>query len=126
MKRLTYKKNGIYMPAPNTNWDTFNKLGIYEDIEEELGIDFYTLIQALKNGIWSKEHLNFENKYSRQEYPFNVQPSFENNDWYFRFNFSSPGSDTSYGPATIFSDRVKISDINHSWALNKKDFIKEP
>ena len=31
-----------------------NKLGQLEDIEEELGIDLVTLINALKNGIYGK------------------------------------------------------------------------
>lgn len=36
------------------------KLGQYEDIEEELGIDLITLFKALKNGFWSideKKHI---------------------------------------------------------------------
>ena len=33
--------------------EALDKLGRYEDIEEEIGIDLITLFKALKNGFWS-------------------------------------------------------------------------
>lgn len=31
------------------------KLGQYEDLEEELGVDLITLFKALKNGVWTNQ-----------------------------------------------------------------------
>lgn len=38
-----------------TDAEVYNKLGQYEDLEEELGIDLLTLFKALKDGIYLKE-----------------------------------------------------------------------
>ena len=59
MRRLTIKnqlKNGLveYLSHETRDADyaCIQKLGRYEDIEDELGIDLVTLIKALKNGIY--------------------------------------------------------------------------
>lgn len=63
--RLTKKYNGTYdLPTCKTQLTcyyslidldkTFTKLGQYEDVDEELGIDLLTLFKAIK-GIWVKD-----------------------------------------------------------------------
>ena len=96
-----------------------NKLGPLEKIEEEYGIDLITFHKALRDGIWSREHLHYPNKYSRQTRPFDVKPIFWDGEWWFEFNPRSWGSGDQYGPAHIFWDRVKIKDEGVTWSLNK-------
>lgn len=56
MERLTkrYKNTDSYMPAYDNGVyiQYMNKLGILEDVEEELGISLITLFKALKEGIY--------------------------------------------------------------------------
>lgn len=64
--RLTRKKeNGFYelkkgqeIYGQENGIRLVQIVGKYEDKEEELGIDFATLINALKNGIWVKDLKN--------------------------------------------------------------------
>lgn len=51
MSRLTEKHNDYYISKATCTDDLKLKLGQYEDIEEELGIDLPTLFKALKHGI---------------------------------------------------------------------------
>ena len=57
MSRLTYKLDDAYYVKEGRK--DFNelaqKLGQYEDLEEELGIDLITLFKALKNGVCIQE-----------------------------------------------------------------------
>lgn len=55
MSRLTEKHNDYYISKATCTDDLKLKLGQYEDIEEELGIDLLTLFKALKDGIYLKE-----------------------------------------------------------------------
>lgn len=52
MSRLTEKHNDYYISKATCTDDLKLKLGQYEDIEEELGIDLITLFKALKDGIY--------------------------------------------------------------------------
>ena len=52
MSRLTEKHNDYYISKATCTYDLKLKLGQYEDLEEELGIDLLTLFKALKDGIW--------------------------------------------------------------------------
>ena len=42
-----------------------NSIATYKNIEKEFGISLDIFYKAIKNGIWSKEHLSFANKASR-------------------------------------------------------------
>ena len=57
MNRLTMKIRDGFYTAHNINStdDLKYKLGKYEDIEEELGIDLITLFKALKDGVWTNQ-----------------------------------------------------------------------
>ena len=54
LTRLTTSRDNIYFPNSNESayTDIVRKLGILEDIEEELGIDLVTLFKALIDGVF--------------------------------------------------------------------------
>lgn len=58
MERLIHKVEEEYYPITNTygyenvRKNIYNKLGILEDIEQELGIPLEVLFKALKDGIY--------------------------------------------------------------------------
>lgn len=63
MNRLTKKNNIGYFPAyeretKENYYDLVHKLGVLEDIEEEIGIDLEILYKALKSeSIWIQKHI---------------------------------------------------------------------
>ena len=63
MSRLTKKNNIGYFPAyeretKENYYDLVHKLGVIEDIEEELGIDLEILYKVLKSeSIWIQKHI---------------------------------------------------------------------
>ena len=48
--------------SANQCWD---KLGLLEDIEDDLGIDLITLFKALKNGVYLKYKYGYEYRISK-------------------------------------------------------------
>ena len=55
MRRLTQRKrlrekNGL------DELGIYHKLGLLEDLEEEIGLDFETIYKAINNGIYYKDH----------------------------------------------------------------------
>ena len=56
LTRLTTSRDNIYFPnsSESAYTDIVRKLGILEDIEEELGIDLITLFNVLKDGFYFK------------------------------------------------------------------------
>ena len=66
MSRLTKKNNIGYFPAyeretKENYYDLVHKLGVLEDLEEEIGIDLITLFKALKQKfVFHKENVKIE------------------------------------------------------------------
>ena len=61
MNRLTKKNDIGYFPAyeretKENYYDLVYKLGVLEDLEEEIGIDLITLLKATQQGIWMKHN----------------------------------------------------------------------
>lgn len=55
-----YKEN-FYLPNKNVaKQDCYNKLGNYEDSEDNLGCPIDVLVRALKDGIWTYDDYDFE------------------------------------------------------------------
>jgi hypothetical protein len=54
MERLTKNDYGEYWLEARKEPRAIKKLGILEDIEEELGISLEVLFKALKEGVWTK------------------------------------------------------------------------
>ena len=73
--RLTYDKNGtepkIYDCDFLDNSKCIQKLGQLEDIEQELGIDFITLIKAQTNGFYIKNSFAIK-KVNLSDFKFNL------------------------------------------------------
>lgn len=111
--RLTYKRGKGILVENNIEYGTLtnvcyqdcvDKLGQLEDIEQELGIDFITLIKAISNGIWVKtkndisKHLTvaLKKRHHTKEY------------WLF------------YRPYS----HVYLEDYGKTWALTKEELEK--
>ena len=57
MNRLTEKASDFKIYGHyQCNGNAIDKLGQYEDLEEELGIDLITLFKATQQGIWMKRN----------------------------------------------------------------------
>ena len=129
MSRLTTKNYSMNWIDNMTEKVCLNrilkKVGRVEDFEDELGISFDTLINIFKKGIWSKEHLSFPNKYSRQTSPFSVELYKEDDGWVFYFNPTSYGSGNEYGPAHIFYDSVYVKDYNETYSVTKSIMLNK-
>lgn len=78
MSRLTEKHNDYYISKATCTDDLKIKLGQYEDIEDELGIDLLTLFKALKNGIYSKQygHLFVEHFVLKHDKELHCRPTY--------------------------------------------------
>ena len=60
MNRLTEKASDFKIYGHyQCNGNAIDKLGQYEDLEEELGIDLITLFKATQQGIWMKRNKVF-------------------------------------------------------------------
>ena len=115
--RLTKKYDGNYHQYDGTyvkpqgedskDWKDkcVNKLGQYEDIEEEFGVDFITLYKAATCGICVREHNTDE-----QEITFeNVVIDFDNHLLLFKFPREEIGKGRSF------------SGYGKTWALTKEE-----
>ena len=57
MNRLTEKASDFKIYGHyQCNGNAIDKLGQYEDLEEEIGIDLITLFKATQQGIWMKRN----------------------------------------------------------------------
>ena len=57
MNRLTEKASDFKIYGHyQCNGNAIDKLGQYEDLEEEIGIDLITLFKAAQQGIWMKHN----------------------------------------------------------------------
>ena len=60
MNRLTEKASDFKIYGHyQCNGNAIDKLGQYEDLEEEIGIDLITLFKATQQGIWMKRNKDF-------------------------------------------------------------------
>lgn len=96
----------------STKLDSIHKLGILEDIEEELGIELEVIFSALKNGVYYftpegqliHEYVWLVNHYVTAGVPEKI---------YFSFK-------TLLGNQTLL-----FADYGKTWAVNKKVFAKD-
>ena len=128
MDRLTNKNNGLgswtqlgdkYLPAHNIKHkQCVNKLGKLEDIEEELGIDFITLLEIykqlnIKKEVWFKyekemdEELKFMNSHRHKWVSYLID--FE----------CKAFVEMEYEPVYYFY----FKDYGKTWALTKEELL---
>ena len=108
MSRLTYKLDDAYYVKEGRK--DFNelaqKLGQYEDLEAELGIDLITLFKALKDGIYVDL-----NSFIKHISINDLSLKFYVKRWYLGFYHSLNGG-TFY---------VDLKDYGKTWALSRYD-----
>lgn len=122
MKRLTRKWTGPW-PLPKeydqniryefneddndypSSTPIFTKLGEYEDIDEELGIDYKTIFKALKDGAWFKVYC------SSCECISHYRPKLEYKVFCIRVWYEKC-CDTEY---------YNLKDYGKTWALTKEE-----
>lgn len=114
MKRLTERRNGLYYDIEECVVSNCSqKLGRYEDIEEELGIDFITLFKALKNGFYSID---------KNKHIYTMKPTKGNGG---SINFYTCLeciiAEDTFGDQYIFS----LKDYGKTWALTKEELEEE-
>ena len=96
----------------STKLDSIHKLGILEDIEEELGIELEVIFSALKNGV----------------YYFNEQGQLIHDYVWLINNYVSVGVPDKISFSFItFSERLILlfEDYGKTWSVNKKVLIKD-
>lgn len=95
----------------------YNKLHDLEDLEEELGIDFATLIKALKRGIYVK---NRKNEIRRVSCNIGLVETGGHNSLGLRFQ------DTNYKWRYLVLDTSRdndVKDYGKTWALTKEELL---
>ena len=94
-KRLTYKVNDYYyFDNVDELMDVSNKLGQYEDIDEELGIDLITLFKVIKNGFYT--------------------------NFYTKNRYCAP----CYNIVKLELKRIQVNDYDECFSVNFKDYGK--
>ena len=86
------------------------KLGKYEDIEEELGIDLTTLFKALKNGYWYKKNNNIVCAKSTIGHTYMHCLYLCDNGWYINTN-----------DMYDYTIDIALKDYGKTWALTKEE-----
>lgn len=128
--RLTHQKeNEKYIKEPELKTDDLiNKLGLLEDIEEELGISLSILFKALKDGIWTKG--GFCSDMLEEEPVFVENPEIGYRDFYDEkdkeYSVLVHDEDvlciyTHHCDFTVRQTRIK--DYGKTWALTKEEII---
>ena len=114
MKRLTERRNGLYYDIEECVVSNCSqKLGRYEDIEEELGIDFITLFKALKNGFY---HID------KNKHIYTTKPTKGNGgSMNFYTCLECIIAEDTFGDQYIFS----LKDYGKTWALTKEELEDE-
>ena len=105
MSRLTEKHNDYYISKATCTDDLKLKLGQYEDLEDQLGIDLLTLFKALNKGIW----FNYNDLYEDLGKNFTSRPRL-----YYSDDFKCYCFEISFGRWV-----VKLKDFNKKWWLEK-------
>ena len=96
----------------STKLDSIHKLGILEDIEEELGIELTVLFSALKNGVWY----------------FDEQGQLLHDYVWLVSNYVAVGvlDKLSFSFKTCCRGEILLfEDYGKTWSVNKKVLIKE-
>ena len=90
-----------------------NKLGRLEDIEEELGIDLFTLFKALRNGIWTNQEQWYGDEKQGKIRFFQVRLLLEENAVGCIYNSMWKGEEVI---RTLY-----FKDYGKTWALTKEE-----
>ena len=124
MSRLTRKIKGYYsvdlrtcLPMEYEQIENSNacvdKLGKLEDIEEELGIDLFTLFKALRNGIWTNQEQCYGDEKQGKIRFFQVRLLLEENAVGCIHNSMWKGKEVI---RTLY-----FKDYGKTWALTKEE-----
>ena len=110
MNRLTKKNDIGYFPAyeretKENYYDLVHKLGVLEDLEEELGIDFIALSKILKQRfIYDKNQVKIE-----------LLGLHIKSDELYLYGFVED---------TMHAVYLRLKDYGKTWALDKEEFYK--
>ena len=117
MSRLTKKNNIGYFPAyeretKENYYDLVHKLGVLEDLEEELRFDLSVLFSALKIGVY---YFDYENQLIHDYV------------WLINNYITAGASEKLSCSFETFYDRQILSfeDYGKTWSLEKKDLTKK-
>lgn len=105
--RFTKKYDDGSYGLEKVNCEVEKKLGQLEDIEDEIGIDLYTLFKALKNGVYIK-------KQSQTKYPLALLRTYYSNHTTRYFVFEN-GKEKE----------IKLNKYGKTWALTKEELEDE-
>lgn len=97
--------------------DCIDKLGTLEDIEEEIGIDLFTLFKALRNGIWTNQEQCYGDKKQGKIRFFQVRLLLEENAVGCIHNSMWKGEEVI---RTLY-----LKDYGKTWALTKEELEDE-
>ena len=110
MNRLTKKNNIGYFPAyeretKENYYDLVHKLGVLEDLEEELGIDFITLSKILKQRfVYDKDQVKVE-----------LLGLHIKSDELYLYGFVEDTTHAVY---------LRLKDYGKTWTMTKEEFYK--
>ena len=110
MNRLT-KKNAIgYFPAyeretKENYYDLVHKLGVLEDLEEEIGVDFITLSKILKQRF----------VYNNDQVKIELLGLHIKSDELYLYGFVED---------TMHAVYLRLKDYGKTWAMTKEEFYK--
>ena len=110
MNRLTKKNNIGYFPAyeretKENYYDLVHKLGVLEDLEEEIGIDFITLSKILKQRF----------VYDNDQVKIELLGLHIKSDELYLYGFVEDTTQAVY---------LRLKDYGNSWTLDKEEFYK--
>ena len=110
MNRLTKKNDIGYFPAyeretKENYYDLVHKLGVLEDLEEELGIDFITLSKILKQRfVYDKDQVKVE-----------LLGLHIKSDELYLYGFVED---------TMHAVYLRLKDYGKTWTMTKEEFYK--
>lgn len=133
MNRLTKKEtnclagNGYrkcdYLLDGTSKVEALNKLGQYEDLEDELNFDLEIVIKALLNGVYCTHSVSERNYFSGTELSISGNHEalvvYENNVYWITKN-----GERIKQQRTIYK-RFEFKDYGKTWALCKEDLEDE-
>ena len=110
MNRVTEKASDFKIYGHyQCNGNAIDKLGQYEDLEEEIGIDLITLFKALKNGFY---HID------KNKHIYTTKPTKGNGgSMNFYTCLECIIAEDTFGDQYIFS----LKDYGKVWALTKEE-----
>ena len=110
MNRLTKKNNIGYFPAyeretKENYYDLVHKLGVLEDLEEEIGIDFITLSKILKQRF----------VYNNDQVKIELLGLHIKSDELYLYGFVED---------TMHAVYLRLKDYGKTWTMTKEEFYK--